>query len=336
MQTNRFKEARQTNLPYLINGMGIKLKPQKNGFGSNVCPNCGKHGEHSNAVSIFLCDGEWKWKCFACRAPVSSAIDYVMGVNGITANEAIDLIVGKDWKAFHIPISTGKQEKNEQETEAALAKIIANATENHSVIMEYLGQRKIAADVITEAIRRKFVLCLPNEPWEAQNWLQNLLTKEIMIQAGLMAKDKKLSGIAYHPIIFPKGKAAEFRIAHEAKDGEIKAITYGSSKQPFWWAGDYKYVFVTEGAIDMLSIISMGWKYHIMGLPSATIWKLEWFLAVLKKYPETRFVLGLDNDKAGQEASSHIAATLTEHAINFSTRTPKEPHKDWNDVLKNG
>ena len=335
MQTNRFKEARQTNLPYLINGMGIKLKPQKNGFGSNVCPNCGKHGEHSNAVSIFLCNGEWKWKCFSCGAPVSSAVDYVMGVNGVTANEAIDIIVGKDWKAFHVPATAERHEKNETATLEAIAKIIANATENHSVIMRYLAERKIAPDVITEAIRRRFVLCLPDDPWEAQKWLQNLLTKETMIQAGLMGKDKKLSGIAYHPLVFPKGTAAEFRIAHKAKDGEIKAITYGTSKQPFWWSGDHKYVFVTEGAIDMLSIISMGWKYDVLGLPSATIWKPEWLLAVVKKYPETRFVLGLDNDQAGQEACNNIADALTKHNVHFSIKVPKEPHKDWNEVLTN-
>ena len=87
-------------------------------------------------------------------------------------------------------------------------------------------------------------------------------------------------------------------------------------------------IFITEGEIDALSIISLG--YEAIGLGSTTnITKL--IEEVKKQPPEAVLILALDNDEPGIAAQKKLAEALEELRIPFH-----EPYgsiyKDWKDA----
>ena len=93
---------------------------------------------------------------------------------------------------------------------------------------------------------------------------------------------------------------------------------------------DHKEIFVTEGAIDALSIIEVGGC--AVALNSAA--NADKFIAQLeKRKSKTAFILCLDNDDAGKRATETLRNGLTRLNIRFVVADVCNGHKDPNEAL---
>lgn len=99
--------------------------------------------------------------------------------------------------------------------------------------------------------------------------------------------------------------------------------------------------FVVEGAFDALSFAEVG-QENVIALNSTADKNI--FIEIAKNYPDTLFLLALDNDESGEKASAEIQEALKTqliHKVNIcgSCKDPnealtKEPERFGNDVLK--
>lgn len=89
-------------------------------------------------------------------------------------------------------------------------------------------------------------------------------------------------------------------------------------------------VFVVEGAIDALSIIEAG--QAAVGLNSTSNWQM--LVERLKDNPTaTTFVLCLDNDEAGHNATEELKKAFGQYGIQYVVGDICNGHKDPNDAL---
>lgn len=94
-------------------------------------------------------------------------------------------------------------------------------------------------------------------------------------------------------------------------------------------------VFVTEGAIDCLSIIEVGYNSLALGSTSNKE-KLLDYLRVSEERNTFSFVLMLDNDEAGTKATEYLSGELEKMGVScISAAIPIEKGKDPNEFLKN-
>lgn len=89
-------------------------------------------------------------------------------------------------------------------------------------------------------------------------------------------------------------------------------------------------VFVTEAAIDALSIIEVG--HAAVGLNSASNTRLL-LSEVAKRKPTAVLALALDNDAAGRSATSALAKSLEEEGVPYIVASPYGSAKDANEAL---
>lgn len=97
---------------------------------------------------------------------------------------------------------------------------------------------------------------------------------------------------------------------------------------------DWKYAIATEGQIDCLSILSIG--FNCLAVGGASNWKKVVEAAGKQDHKPTIFIL-FDRDPAGIKASRAFANALREKAISFEILTPprKMRGKDPNEWLVN-
>lgn len=339
-----FGKANSIYLPAFARGEGVEMKSQGRSFGSSFCPCCGE-GEHKagNKVSVFVSnEGIWRWKCFACNTPPSSAVDYASALWGVTAKEAVERInrnldiAPTTTAPTHFKATAVNAEDDNKSMEAALKLLFKSAGKN--VATEYLGGRGIPAGIVQEAFERKLVMSTSANPHANLAFLMEVVGPTKLIDSGLLKAGKKWPAIAFRPVIFPLGKdGAEFRAIKQYGSDDVKSIRYGRLHHPWWWksATDTKSVMLVEGAIDALSVVSMGWQGHVLSLPGVSSWRQEWFEGIQKKYPSAHFFLGFDNDKPGNDAAEAIGPVLERLGIIHSVYSPPSGN-DWNDLLMAG
>lgn len=90
--------------------------------------------------------------------------------------------------------------------------------------------------------------------------------------------------------------------------------------------------FVTEGEIDALSFLELGYNAIALGSASNT----KSFVEKLKALPKIcPLILALDNDKSGKDAKATLERVLSELGIEFSCNNELyDCHKDANEFLK--
>jgi DNA primase len=337
-----FNRAKSIYLPAFIRGQGLVLKSQGRSFGMDFCPCC-KYGEHKggNKVSVFVAeDGLWRWKCYACNTPPSSAIDFAAAFWGVTAKDAVErinadlnMLPSHPQPYFNV---TPEIQENDAAMSEALALIFKSAGKN--VATAYLATRGIPAHVVADAFNRKLVCSLSDTPHKNLTFLMEVVGKNLLIDSGFLKRGKTWPAIAFRPVIFPMGKeGAEFRIVESKNPNDAKSIRYGRLNKPWWWRSDVDKVsvMVTEGAIDALSVVTMGWTGHVMSLPGVSSWRQEWFEGIKAKYPNAVFYLGLDNDKPGADATKLISECLDRLGYSYQKYAPPFG-KDWNESLMAG
>ena len=106
---------------------------------------------------------------------------------------------------------------------------------------------------------------------------------------------------------------------------------------PWFWKGEGKQIIlVTEGAVDALSVVRMGWTGHVISIPGANRWNDNWFPRLSVKYPGFELFVGLDNDKAGDENTRKIIDGCERYGVSSRLFSPPEGVKDWNEALRAG
>lgn len=337
----------------------------------SICPSCGepKRGEQTNKVSV---KGPY-WKCHKCAAG-GSIVDAAAAIWGVTAIKAANKLLDDNHISGQGPLPAPVPKTAEQELAAflsleegaaslrqkenALSEVMQSIRENaRSPLMDvrvakYLQYRGISAKTAGRANHRGILSCLPSTVDSAKLWLTENAGEIEIRRAGMWPDHARCPAIAYRPLVsfFPNGTAAEFRTLTSAgsaresvdvKSTQAKAIRYGVTDSPWFWEGereDKERAAVVEGVIDMLSLVELGWKGHIFGLPGASSWKscMPGLVRQSEEVGVKQFVLMLDNDNAGVEAAMEMAFTINEEArFRVNIRHPSGIGiKDINDVLK--
>ena len=331
-----FAKAKSVYLPGLVEQFGIPIQSQSGGFGMKYCPACSPDSKVGNKVSLFVVGGIWRWKCFACGRPPSSSIDMVSLMNGISAKEAVILINSEVRDTVLIPSAVPISRVIQKTAFPDVVKKLLDYGK-FDAAQNYLKKRGIDSQIIQKAIERNLVCSLPDDPHQANKFLLQTLGEKLMKQTGLLKEGKRWSAIAFRPIVFPQGlNGAEFRLKRQPDKDEPKSIRYGRLVTPWWWAGkDQKKVLITEGAIDGLSVVQMGWDGHVMALPGASCWNPEWVERLDSKYPGIELYIGLDSDTAGSLQAEKILSQCSEAKVN-ARRFASCNFKDWNEALMAG
>lgn len=88
--------------------------------------------------------------------------------------------------------------------------------------------------------------------------------------------------------------------------------------------------FITEGEIDALSVLEMGYNACALGGVANT----EKLAETVQGKTCTHLILYLDSDKAGQDCDIKLQSALTALGLSHTTITGKDTHKDANDFLR--
>lgn len=331
-----------------MENLGEEGKRSGQGMRYNFCPVC---SARSNLVFNVKCNGSCH--CFECNFTGSVIDVHASAINKDPVSAAKDLAdkfgIGVPsagckviWKRPDAVLEAKKSSERQDALREALRRIHQAINKRLEInpcpsARRYLtNDRCIATDVVAMAEQRGLVGYLPANPNEAQALLDEAVGRDLLIKSGLMKPESTKAAIAFRPLVFfmPADLGAEFRLIRTPKDKEPKSIRYGELKFPYWWQGNSDSVVVVEGAIDLLSLVSLGQSSTIIALPGCQSWKADWFGRIQNKYDTKQFVLALDNDVAGDESSTMIACELDRAGITHFRLHTENGCKDWNDALK--
>lgn len=302
-------------------------------FRSDTCPCCGEGATGSNRVGI---EGNGlRWRCFACGKG-GDVLDAASFMWGVSIKDAAQKLAAERWVPMSQPI-TRTVKVVTKDTQPMVSEVLKRMKEGlkpdipDPEVLQYLSRdRAIPMPIIRKAFQLGMLRFLPSNPLKARTRLEDVVGRELLEEAGMWNPEKKMPAAAYRPIIFflPGESSAEFRLGRAATEGERKAIRYGSSERPWYWEGDgSKPLAIVEGAIDMLSMVALGYKGDVMGLPGASVWKEEWFMGA------SSMIVCLDPDKAGIKATSAILEVASRYGISAIDKAPPEG-RDVNDELR--
>lgn len=334
-------------LTFVQTAFGTQGRRFGKSVGFNRCPNpdCGESHSNSVKVQVFA---DNHWHCFACAkgGTVVNFATYLWSKQYpvLAARE----LLGNNTFLQMAPcarVSDAVIDAAEVARLEALEKVFTIihkfgfSTDPKGT--QYLEERGIPSHIQMEAFRRGLLRFLPSNPHEATRWLRERVGEGLLKQAGLWKEGKRFPSIAYRPLVFllPSLKGAEFRIIKEAGENDTKAITYGVKDVPWFWGGSLDAsadrVAVVEGAIDLLSLVSLGCRCSVLGLPGASSWRRrfkEWFGDVRAKR-NAGFILLLDPDKAGVENTEKLLEAMKEEKMPAVAK-PVPGGGDINDYLR--
>lgn len=343
-----FAKARNMYLPDVAEALGFKFKRGQQKFYSNTCPNCGEGRSGGNATSIFQDqNGIWRWNCFCCGKGGTS-IDFAALAKGLTDLDAAKYLVDGNIAPVisHVQAKVASQQASEQA--AAVAQVIGlihqKGHSSERKIKEYLESRKIGERVQMEAFRRGQLRMLPSDPHECVVWLQHHVGEGLLRKAGIWKAGSKWPALAFRPLIsiFPGATSMECRIARDpANPDEPKSIRYGGMKWPWWWRSESIHsppdaIMVTEGCIDMWSLVQMGATkhMHLIGIPGTGVWNVAWIQEAAKRNNCHMGIVGVDHDPAGDEVAVGMLTEIRDSGLDSFRILPET--KDWNLDLRSG
>lgn len=323
------------SLQVFLEEHGAQFRKVGGNWRSDFCPCCGASRADSNKLGLH--SGDQKWRCFSCGRG-GDVIDAAAALWCMPHRDALKRLAGEQWVSAATPVMRRRSSTDpsaNQARQAALNKALERLREGvgklapDPEVMAYMTKvRGIPGRVIAKAQALKMLGFLPAAPFQARLFLEDTVGQDLMLESGLWKEGQKIPAIAYRPIVFflPGMDSAEFRLCRKPNDGERKAIRYGSASRPWYWAGEDSRLAVVEGAVDLLSLVALGFKGDIIGLPGASVWRPEWFAGA------SRVLVCLDPDKAGQNATTRILAACERLGIPAINRAPK--NGDVNDNLR--
>lgn len=312
----------------------------------SVCPACGEGPKLSVRLAVHPDDSSWT--CHRCGKG-GSIIDAGMFLWGCSALEAVKKLLGitesgprKVAAEYDHAAEEAERKRRLVVMREAFCKLqeACQSFRDDENCLRYLSvKRAIPVGVIREAQMRGMVGFMPSNHDHAKRVMVEALGKDLMQEAGLWKPDKRLPGIAYRPLVFfmPGMAGAEFRTIVDVPEGWSKSIAYGLKDYPYWWAGTEPKCLITEGLIDLLSAVALGFRGHIMGVPGCKSMREEWLEKSAERYSIRKFIIGLDNDvdhpdNPGQAAAREIAEMLQKRNLPHCINAPERG--DINDILR--
>lgn len=271
-----------------------------------ACPYCDSgHGTSNNSDGAFSVDMKtYRFKCFSCNrtGDLFDLIGQVEKIGNFTdqVNRAVSLYGTEPAETVqHDQISHGNIHTGMTEEQKEIAKEYIRQCRNNSDKTEYFHQRGLSDSIV-----QRFSL--------GYDELNRLIT--IPYGTGTYYITRKIDEKAYRkPSTETHGTEPVFN----------QSALYNADKLP---------VFVCEGAMDALSVMSAG------GVAVATGGTSHGNLlqAIKEKRPDTTMIICYDNDEAGRKGSENLSRDLTE--LNIPHVIASYPAgtacKDVNDLLR--
>lgn len=331
------KDLNEINIIEVAIALGLSVKSKK--------ALCFLHADKNPSLSFNTANNTWK--CFGCGQG-GNVIELVKKANKAEFKEACH------WLACHFKSvdyygSTsivGRYNQNEHTQNTKRSIELEPDNELYSVLISNLSLSEKAEKYLCEkralsidVIKANNIISLDNVP-EVYKWLRTNFAEERLIKAGLVQKNE--SGYTYDfwrtpGIIFPYFDISKKVVNLQLRPYEpsnkqkyiflkgIKTCMYNESAlADLAWGEE---VFLCEGAIDVLSLLTMG--FMAVGIPGVATVKDEW-IEILR-----RFKVGIvfDNDIAGKTNAEKCENNLKERNINVR-RYNVSKYNDVNEKLQ--
>ncbi|MBG6083017.1 toprim domain-containing protein [Rubrivivax gelatinosus] len=297
----------------------------------NVCPNpdCGLASKASTKCSV----SRDRWNCFACGKK-GDVVEAAMHHWGTSLKDAALRLIGADEEvlcSYKAPVAPPKVDRDDAVLHKVIAQLVDAQRDVATGAIEYLASRGIDPKLTREAVRRKLLVTLPEDPEACKEHLLGVCGRDALATAGLWRHDAKAPAAAFRPLMFVSYgmTSVEFRLMRKPKPGDIKSLRYGAIA-PFVWINECQdRVMIVEGAIDLLSALQMGTKRSLIGVPGCENWREEWFTKLAG-----RDVLdGLDGDGPGVQASEKLRPVLEGKGAKYHRYLHPHGAVDLNDEL---
>lgn len=337
--------------------------------GQIVCPLCG-HGTHGDGIKINTAsDNPYSLKCFGCDF-AGDILDLIQRDRQVDFNDALQyaadrlgLQIDRPQRAADAGRSYRKpRQENQNHTKTEQHTDNSNTNNIHTSVTQYTiddieNSPKLDFTEVLEAAHME----LMRNPAALEHFQSRGLSIGTIEQYKLgyapaghnsllqaypqnMCKSEKAGLYQYiFPYIGTDGRATYFvsEIADRQQvddyNGKYRKLNKGGTPETAIAAELFnerylqqaqEAVYICEGIYDALSVEEAGGKaIAIMGTGQKRL------LGLCKKYmPETTFVISLDNDKAGQQATAKIAEGLDFLHIPYIIKTAATG-KDFNDAL---
>ena len=280
-----------------------------------ICPICGsgsgKHGtgitENPKSKGHFTC---WSGgdSCFQ-NADIFEIIGKVHGLtdfNEIFSRACSDFGVYVDSDNSYSPTATATTAKTADNEKYDFRELYKEAR-------KHIEETEYHRGISLETLREYWIGYIPE--WRHPKSPNTPATPRLIIPnsfEGYLARDTRDN------LTDSEKKYAKQRAGHVGI-WNVKAIS--TAEKP---------VFVFEGELDALSVIDVGG----MAVALCSTSNAKKFLdAVAQRKPKLGFILSLDNDKAGKEATEIISAGLTELIIPYCVHELPTQYKDANEFL---
>lgn len=350
------EEAKRLSLvEYFERHSGLEAKSARHRWYIDWCPRCGSSSKGN--YKVYITDDEF-YSCWACSSHGDIITAEIERAGG-NAREAAEHLLGRSHSDVRqgIPVKLRDPESEEKkrlrqlEEERKYAavrevlKIVCKQTKSlrDDGVLTYLTEeRGLPMPLIESAIERGILRTLPSKVGIASAMIRSLVPEDLLRAAHFWKEDAKVPWIAYRPLWFflPGAVSAELRIIHKPKSKEEKkSLRVGITDAPYFWEGKNPLgCACVEGALDMLSLVALGYEGDIMGLPGVNNWVPEWFARMRQARGTQRFDTMFDNDvdpdkfdNPGQDAAVKVGAALQGLQIPWKNIVP--PAGDVNDYL---
>lgn len=306
----------------------------------NNCPACGEAGQSENKLT--LSGGGKYWRCFRCggHGDVVAAAAAIFGCSDLEA--AKHLLNKDDYRrpvsaSSHIHIPTMADAEAKRHACATATTLLLEGLEDHwdDTVASYLTQRRgFSAEIVHEAWRSGLLRMLPADASDAISALNHICGQSLLVEAGIWKPDARAPAMAFRPCLFvlPSADSFEARIIRDGRPGEPKVLRYGRAAKPWFWGQSDRMVAFCEGAIDMLSLVELGYEGSVVGFPGCNSWRDEWLAYAEGKKAHVVF----DNDPGdnpGQRWAQRLTEMLGSIAKEVINKAPP-PGQDINDLLR--
>ena len=353
MQSTQMNDLQTAHdaLPDLVIDEGYPLHRQHKSWAGNICPSCGESSAESNKFNVFVGkDNKWRYNCFGCGVYGDTA-DFLAISRNITLGQALGLL-DKGKLEPRLSVVTGSRPKGKPASAASIAAQKAQEEKEQAALQRvivtlrecalddgprvYLKARGLTDRTIDMAVDSGQLRMLPTNPEKARRFLMDKIGKTALVDAGLMKEDKQWPALAFKPLlaIEPGRLGFEARVASFTYEGS-KAIRYGSMTWPWFFKhkATLSSLLVCEGFIDALS----AWQSvpevdAAFGIPGVNGWTPRWFGAIKDTYPDALILLGMDEDKPGQQCNAKLVECLSNMDMKHSSLHPPCGN-DWNASL---
>lgn len=203
-------------------------------------------------------------------------------------------------------------------------------------VLAYLQEtRALSTETVEEALRRRFLLLSKGE--ETIDYLLDHVDDDILQAAGFLSK-KYFFHFKDMPLLFPfpDRKSVAFRDVRSCKH---RLVGKQYSAYWYWKASNGNQVAICEGAMDLLSLVDMGFAGHVIALRSVASAYGDNAKEILNEI-SSRFTEGdnevlicLDNDEPGIAAQSQLSEMLKNAEIPYRCPFLPNIYKDINEAL---